>query len=236
VLEATGITKKFGGFVALDNVDLKIGAGERLALIGPNGSGKSTFVNCIAGTFSASSGSVRFLDEEISELASWQRARLGIARSFQIPRPFRGLTVQENVEIPLMFSRKREGLNDAGWDAQAALDSVGLGSKSRHSPTSLTQVELRKLELARALACSPRILIADEVMAGLSDAEIDEILELLVRLNASGIAVLMIEHIMRAVIKFSHRIAVLVAGKKIADGEPRLVMRHPEVVGAYLGK
>lgn len=238
VLEARGITKRFGGFTALDAVDFVVSPGERVGLIGPNGSGKSTLTNCLTGTLRADAGNVLFNDRDVTGLRAWERARLGLCRSFQIPRPFRGLTVGENVEIPLLFARPPNSQlagTAAREEAEALLERVGLGARTYASPASLSQVELRRLELARALAASPRLLVADEAMAGLSDGESDEILDLLLVVNAGGIAVVLIEHIMHAVVRFSQRICVLVAGRKIADGDPQAVLAHPEVERAYLG-
>ena len=235
IVEATGVTRRFGGFTALQDVDFRLDPGERVALIGPNGSGKSTFVNCLTGVLPASAGTVRFDGTDVTGMPAWRRARLGLSRSFQIPRPFRGMTVRENIEIPLSFiagGGDRAALSQA---ADAILAEVGLGRLAGARPRTLSQVELRRLELGRALAARPRVLIADEAMAGLSDSEVDEILDLLLRLNGEGIAILLIEHIMRAVMRFSQRIVVLVAGQKIADGTPDDVMAHPEVVRAYLG-
>ncbi|HEX5998284.1 MAG TPA: ABC transporter ATP-binding protein [Hyphomicrobiaceae bacterium] len=236
ILKAVGITKRFGGFTALQDVDFHLGSHERVALIGPNGSGKSTFVNCLTGVLPASGGSVRFDEHDITGLPAWRRARLGLSRSFQIPRPFRGMTVRENIEIPLSFIAGGTDRAELAAEADAILAQVGLADRSAMRPRTLSQVELRKLELGRALAARPRVLIADEAMAGLSDSEVDEILDLLIALNKEGIAILLIEHIMRAVMRFSERIVVLVAGQKIADGAPDEVMSHPEVVRAYLGE
>jgi branched-chain amino acid transport system ATP-binding protein len=236
VLSSRGVVKKFGGFTALTGIDFDLGQNERVGLIGPNGSGKSTFVNCLTGALPCDAGKIDFGGTDISDMAAWRRARLGLARSFQIPRPFRGLTVRRNIEVPLAFAA---GLSDqAQIEAQAeeVLARVGLTAKSRKAPRSLSQVELRKLELGRALAARPKVLIADEAMAGLSDSEVDEILVLLMQLNDSGIAIVLIEHIMRAVVRFSQRVIVLVAGAKIAEGTPHDVMSHPEVVRAYLGQ
>jgi branched-chain amino acid transport system ATP-binding protein len=236
IVEARGITKRFGGFTALSKVDFALGDRERVGLIGPNGSGKSTFVNCLTGALPANEGAIRFDGEDITTMPAWRRARLGMSRSFQIPRPFRGMTVRQNIEIPLTFVAGRSDRAQVESEADAILSQVGLAARSSSRPRSLSQVELRKLELGRALAARPRVLIADEAMAGLSDSEVDDILDLLIRLNAEGIAILLIEHIMRAVMRFSQRIVVLVAGTKIADGAPAEVMSHPEVVRAYLGE
>jgi len=236
LLEIDGVTKRFGGFTALDQVSFAVGAGERLALIGPNGSGKSTLVNCISGLLRHEGGRIRFAGADLAGLAAHRRTRLGIARSFQIPRPFAGMTVLENLCIPLEYASS-EPL--AGAPAERALEIlalVGLDGHAGASATELTQIDLRKLELARALAASPKLLIADEAMAGLSSAEVDAILDLLFALNERGITVVMIEHIMRAVMRFSERIVVLDAGRKIAEGEPEAVVRDPAVERAYLGE
>ena len=236
ILEATGITKRFGGFTALAAFDFTLAKGERLGLIGPNGSGKSTFVNCLTGIVAADDGSMTFDGSDITRTPAWLRARRGLARTYQIPRPFRGMTVQENIEVPLRFAAGHTSARTISELAQTILDQVGLVDKAELSPKGLTQVELRKLELGRALAARPKVLIADEVMAGLSDSEVDEILDLLNRLNADGISILLIEHIMRAVMMFSQRIIVIVAGSKIADGLPDEVMKQDEVERAYLGE
>jgi len=236
ILRATQVTKSFGGFTAVDAVDFTLGQRERVGLIGPNGSGKSTFVNSLTGVIRIDHGSIEFNGTDITKLPSWRRARLGIARSFQIPRPFKNQTVIENIEIPLMFAVGHHNPDQIEAKAEAILAQIGLSGRRNDSPKNLTQVDLRKLELGRALAAEPRVLIADESMAGLSDPEVDEILEVLFKLSADGISIVLIEHIMRAVVRFSQRIVVLVAGKKIADGEPREVMSHPEVERAYLGQ
>ena len=241
LLQVENISKHFYGFVALDGINLDVQSGERLGLIGPNGSGKSTLVNCICGTLQNESGSVHFDGKSLDGLTAHKRTHRGLARSFQLPRPFHSLSLADNLRIPLLYTvHARQGpLRSAGdLDARCheLLDLVGLANKGKHLPRDLTQVEMRKLELARAMASEPRLLIADESMAGLSHSEIDDILALLVRLNENGISIILIEHIMSAVMRFSQRLAVLVSGKKVADGKPDEVVRDPEVVRAYLGQ
>jgi branched-chain amino acid transport system ATP-binding protein len=242
LLVVKGVVKRFGGFTALDGVDLDLKVGERLGLIGPNGSGKSTLVNCICGTLFNDEGSVSFEGHEISRMAAHKRIRRGLARSFQLPKPFATMTVVENLCVPILYAANaRPGAVHANpaqaiEQAMEILNKIGLGAKAREMSGGLTQVDMRKLELARAMASKPKLLISDEAMAGLSNSEVDEILELLFAMKEQGIAVIMIEHIMRAVMRFSERVAVLVAGKKIADGDPDAVMRNPEVERAYLGE
>jgi len=241
LLEVADLGKRFGGFVALDGISLEVAAGERVGLIGPNGSGKSTLVNCLCGTLTNETGRVRFDGAPLDGLSAHQRTRLGLARSFQLPRPFSSMTLADNLRVPLLYAvstRAGARRSAAEIDARCAelLGLVGLGAMAKRWPRDLTQVEMRKLELARAMAAEPKLLIADEAMAGLSHSEVDDILSLLAKLNEAGITIIMIEHIMRAVMSFSQRLVVLVSGRKIADGPPQQVIRDPEVERAYLGQ
>jgi branched-chain amino acid transport system ATP-binding protein len=234
LLQVQNLGKRFGGFVALNGVSVAVAPGERIGLIGPNGSGKSTFVNCLGGVFARHEGRIEFGGHDLGGLAPYRRAHLGLARTFQLPRAFASLSVLQNVEIPYRFLH-----GDGGRASERALDqlaSVGLADKARLRPRELTQVDLRRLELARALACRPKLLLADEAMAGLSHAEVDEILELLFAANAEGVAIVMIEHVMRAVTAFAQRLVVFVAGRKIADGPTPEVLRMRDVEAAYLGE
>lgn len=238
LLEVNGVGKRFGGFIALADIAFNVRPGERLGLIGPNGSGKSTLVNCICGTLRNESGSVRFAGHKLEGLSAHERTRLGLARSFQLPRPFATMTLAENLRVPILYAvnvRNGQAMKDIDGRCLELLRMVGLAEKAHRLPRDLTQIEMRKLELARAMAAEPRLLISDEAMAGLSHGEVDDILALLLQLNEQGVTIIMIEHIMRAVLAFSQRLIVLVAGRKIADGDPQSVVRQPDVVQAYLG-
>ena len=241
ILKVTGLGKRFGGFVALENIDLAVAPGERLGLIGPNGSGKSTLVNCLSGILHHDSGNIVFDGRALDGMPAYRRTRLGLARSFQLPKPFKSLDLVDNLRIPLLYTvNTRPGARLGGpavrERCRALLSDVGLADKALYLPRDLTQVEMRKLELARAVASAPRLLFADEAMAGLSPSEVEEILLVLLRLNEQGITIVLIEHIMRAVMSFSTRLVVLVAGQKIADGSPQEAIRNPEVERAYLGE
>lgn len=235
LLQITGLTKTFGGFTALDNVSVDIKKGERFGLIGPNGSGKTTLINCISGALRQNAGSVMFCGEDVTPLPPHLRARRGIARSFQIPRPFKSMTVLENLMVGLDFTAAHVSGLAEEEAAMSILTRMGLVAKA-HAPTdTLSQVELRKMELARAMAMRPKLLISDEAMAGLSHSEVDEVLDLLISLGEEDITIIMIEHIMQAVMRFSKRMMCLDAGKIIALGAPDEVMANKRVQEAYLG-
>ena len=234
ILEVNAVSKHFGGFTALSDVSIRVAAGERFGLIGPNGSGKTTLINCVSGSLRNDSGSIAFQGEEISRQPAYVRTRKGIARSFQVPRPFHTMTVLENLLVPTAYVRH---LKDSEGEAQAMqiLTDMGLAAKARAYAAELSQVELRKLELARAMASQPKLLISDEAMAGLSGSEVDEVLKILFDLNEKGITIIMIEHIMQAVMRFSQRVICLDAGKIICEGAPAEIVKNPDVQKAYLG-
>jgi branched-chain amino acid transport system ATP-binding protein len=234
LLKIGGLSKNFGGFAALTGVSLEVAQGERFGLIGPNGSGKTTLINCVSGLLRNDAGSVVFNGEEVSRLPAYQRTRRGIARSFQVPRPFHSMTVLENLLVPSAYVGH---LKDAQGEPRARelLKSIGLAGKANAHASELSQVELRKLELARAMAAQPKLLISDEAMAGLAGNEVDEVLAILFKLNESGITIIMIEHIMQAVMRFSQRVVCLDAGKIICEGTPAAIVHNPEVQKAYLG-
>jgi branched-chain amino acid transport system ATP-binding protein len=234
LLRVDKVSKHFGGFTALSEVSVSVAQGERFGLIGPNGSGKTTLINCISGALRNDSGSIRFNEMEVSRLPAYRRTRLGIARSFQVPRPFHSMSVLENLLVPSAYVthlKDSEG-EEKGMQILAAM---GLAAKAHAPASQLSQVELRKLELARAMAAKPRLLISDEAMAGLSGSEVDEVLKILFDLNASGITVIMIEHIMQAVMRFSQRVVCLDAGRIICEGAPADIVQNGDVQRAYLG-
>jgi branched-chain amino acid transport system ATP-binding protein len=241
LLKVKAVSKHFGGFTALNDVSIEIARGERFGLIGPNGSGKTTLINCVSGSLRNDAGSIEFDGEEVSGLPAYQRTRRGIARSFQIPRPFSSMTVLENLVVPLEYVVHRGSLwsdvmrADTRAEAMALLKDIGLADKAGTQANRLSQVELRKMELARAMAARPRLLISDEAMAGLSSNEISEVLEILFKLNATGITIIMIEHIMQAVMRFSQRVICLDAGRIICEGAPQDIVRNSDVQRAYLG-
>ena len=234
LLEVNKVSKHFGGFTALNAVSVEIAEGERFGLIGPNGSGKTTLINCISGALRNESGAILFQGREVSRLAAFERTRLGIARSFQIPRPFRTMTVLETLLVPTAYVGHLKD-SEGEVEAMRILSAMGLADKARTLASQLSQVELRKLELARAMAARPKLLISDEAMAGLAGAEVDEVLRILFDLNARGITIIMIEHIMQAVMRFSQRVVCLDAGAIICEGTPASIVQNPNVQRAYLG-
>jgi branched-chain amino acid transport system ATP-binding protein len=235
-LVVTGLTKSFGGFRALSDVRLEVNQGDRLGIIGPNGSGKTTLMNCISGVLRPDSGRVVLRDIDITQTSAHDRARLGIARTFQIPRPFRDMTALENLLVPLKFaSHMKRSQPECEEAAAQLLTELDLGPHISRLPNQMSQVQLRKLELARALASGPKILISDEAMAGLSHSEVDEVLDVLNRVSSRGVAVIMIEHIMRAISSFSNRLICMQAGQVIAAGSVADVMSSSQVRMAYLG-
>ena len=239
LLQVEDVTKCFFGFTALSNVSLDVAVGERIGLIGPNGSGKTTLINCISGVLKIDTGSILFQGEDISALATYRRAKAGMARTFQIPMPFRSMSVVDNLMIPLEYIV--HGLIDMAnegsvySEAHELLRRVRLADRMNARAGELSQVELRKLELARAIAARPKLLVCDEAMAGLAAKEVSEILDILLELNSTGITIIMVEHIMQAVMRFSQRIVCLSAGRIICDGLPGETMSNPEVRRAYLG-
>jgi branched-chain amino acid transport system permease protein len=234
LLRVEGLSKAFKGVQALDNVTLDVRAGEILGLLGPNGSGKSTFINVVSGHYPKSGGRVLFADQDISNYAPHRVAQSGIARTYQIPRPFAHLTALQNVSLVATFGA---GQNQALATEQAWqwLEFTGLAHKAHLLPDALNLHERKFLELARALAAKPRLVLLDEVLSGLTPSEINEAIQLIRRIRAQGSTIVFVEHVMHAVMALADRVAVLNHGKLIALGLPNDVMTNPEVVSAYLG-
>ncbi len=235
LLELSGVERRFGGLKAVDGVSFRVRQGEIIGLIGPNGAGKTTLINTITGVHPATGGSIRFQGEEISGHKPHRIARLGIARTFQIVQPFPEMTVLENVAAGALFAGGAPSLAAAEAAAYAQIEFTGLASLARKPAATLTLAQRKRLELAKSLAMKPRLLMLDEVNAGLNAAEIDDALDIIRRIGASGVTILVVEHLMKVVLSISQRIIVLHHGQMIADGEPRSVLSNPAVVEAYLG-
>jgi branched-chain amino acid transport system permease protein len=235
VLECVEVSRSFGGVRALQGVSLTIGQGELIGLVGPNGSGKTTLVNVISGAFRPSTGDVRLDDRTIVGLQAHRIAHLGIARTYQVPRPFESMTVRDNVAIAIMFGRAAHSLAAARRAADRQLELVGLLHLAAARPAEINLHERQLLEMARALATRPRVLLLDEALAGLSPVEIDNAAAVVRRIHASGVTIVLVEHLLRVVNQLATRIVVLDQGRSIADGRPTVVMRDPAVVSAYLG-
>jgi branched-chain amino acid transport system ATP-binding protein len=234
LVEAEKITKKFGGLMALREVSFFIDQGEILGLIGPNGAGKTTLFNTLAGVFPPESGKIHFSGEEITGLKPYQLCLKGIARTFQITKPFLNITVLENMMVGALS--KEKDLRTGEKISLEVLEFVGLAPKKDLLAASLTLEDRKRLELARALATKPRLLLLDEVMAGLNPKEIEETLTLIRKVQGDGMTILLVEHVMKAIMSVSHRVMVLHHGEKIAEGEPSEIVQNQRVIDAYLGQ
>jgi branched-chain amino acid transport system ATP-binding protein len=233
LLAVAGLSKRFGGLAAVRDLSLEVAEGEMVGLIGPNGAGKTTAFNMVSGFLAPDAGDVRFRGQSLVGRPPHAICRLGLARTFQLVRPFPRLSVLANVEVGALVRCRARG--EARARAGAVVERVGLAAKAAVPGAQLTLAERKRLELARALATGPRLLLLDEVMAGLTATETETMVELVRAINADGIAVLLIEHNMRAVMALSHRIVVLSFGERIAAGRPAEIARDPRVIAAYLG-
>jgi branched-chain amino acid transport system permease protein len=236
LVECHGVSKRFGGVQALRDLTLEIQAGELLGLVGPNGSGKTTLVNLLSGSLAPSSGEIRVAGQELGRMSQHQVAHVGVARTHQTPRPFESMTVRDNVAMSLMFGRHPRRLAEAREEVDAHLAFVGLAGRADAHPAEINLHERQLLEMARALAANPQVLLLDEALAGLNPAEIDNAVEVVRRIHASGITIVIVEHLLRVVNQLATRVVVLNRGSCLADGDPQTVMRDPDVVRAYLGR
>jgi len=234
LLDIRGLCKRFGGLSANEDISFTVGRGEIVGLIGPNGAGKTTLFNCMAGYFSPSAGTIEFAGEHISHLSPEGAAKRGIARTFQIVRTFSSMTACENVMVGAMLRNRRVAA--ARQLALETLAFVGLSARATSVAGTMTVAEQRRLEIARALATGPQLLLLDEVMAGLNLAEVREAVELIRRIRDRDVACVIVEHVMEAIMPIAHRVVVLDAGRKIADGPPQAIARDPAVLAAYLGE
>jgi branched-chain amino acid transport system ATP-binding protein len=238
ILEVRGVTKRFGGLVAIRDVDLTIRRGEIVGIIGPNGAGKTTLVNCVSGLDKPTAGRIVWKGRDITRTAGHRIGRMGIARTFQVVKPLKQLTVRDNVAIGAMFGRGGAGRSTGAARAAAdgILDRVGLARRSAQRASELTIADLKRLELAKALAMEPELLFLDEVMAGLNQTEVEQAMALVQDIHAGGVTVVFIEHVMKVVMRMSQRVIVLHHARLIADGPPGEIIERPEVIEAYLGE
>ena len=238
LLELKGVTKRFGGVAALNGVSASVTKGEILGVIGPNGAGKTTLLNCISGVYKPDAGDISWQGQSIKGMRPHRVARLGIGRTFQIVKPFGSMTVRENAAVGALFGsgEARRGPKEAFKDADRVLDLVGLRAKADLEVTALTIPDRKRLEVARAVATQPRLLLLDEVMAGLNSVEVDEALEMVRAVHKTGVTVVLIEHVMRVIVGVCTRAIVLDFGQLLAEGAPEVVLRDERVIQAYLGE
>lgn len=234
LLQVQEVTMRFGGLIAVNDLSLEIGRGQILGLIGPNGAGKSTAFNCVAGLYKPTEGRILFDGEDVTGQKPWDLCKKGLARTFQIVKPFQSMTVLDNVTVGAFAITDRR--DEARDKAMEVLRLLGMGSKSNALPGSLTIADRKRLEIARALATDPKLLLLDEVMAGLRPTEVDEMIDIIRALRERGMTIFVIEHIMRAIMALSDEIVVIHFGQKICRGKPEQVARDENVIKAYLGE
>jgi branched-chain amino acid transport system ATP-binding protein len=235
ILSIQGITKRFGGLQALTNVTFDLPEGQILGLIGPNGAGKTTLFNVVNGVYPPEEGRVIFRDKDVTTAKTYHHARMGMARTHQIVQPLNELTVRENVMVGACFGRENQSLGNAAKIAEEVLEFVGLAVRSEQLAASLNVAQKKRLELARALAARPYLLLLDEVLAGLNQSEIGGMVETVKKIRQRGITIIMIEHVMKAIMNVSDRIVVLDYGEQIAEGTPDEISSNEKVIEAYLG-
>ena len=235
LLSLQGISKRFGGLQALLNVTFDLPQGQILGLIGPNGAGKTTLFNVINGVYRPDTGRIIFRDKDVTGLRPYQLARMGMARTHQIVRPLNELSVRENVMVGACFGHEHQDLSNAAKIADEVLEFVGLGVRADQLAGSLNVAQKKRLEMARALAAHPYLLLLDEVLAGLNHSEIDSMIETVLKIREQGITIIMVEHVMKAMMNVSDRIVVLDYGQQIAEGNPESITNDPRVIEAYLG-
>ena len=237
VLETRGLGRRFGGLKAVDDVSFSVPPGQVLGVIGPNGAGKSTFINLVTGHLKPTSGQVLIEGRDLTGAKPWRIAHAGVSRTFQIVKPFRGMSVRENVAVGILYGRKGTGrMSQALEQADEVLAEVGLAKLGDRAPGALSVADARRLEFAKALALRPRLLLLDEVMAGLRHSEIEPSLELILSLKDRGLTIIVVEHVMRAILAISDQVLVLHQGKVLTSGDPRTVLSDPRVIEAYLGQ
>ncbi|HEX6514251.1 MAG TPA: ABC transporter ATP-binding protein [Nocardioidaceae bacterium] len=237
VLETRDLGRRFGGVKAVSDVSFSVPPGQVLGVIGPNGAGKSTFINLVTGHIKPSTGKVLINGKDMTGAKPWAIAHAGVARTFQIVKPFRGMTVRENVAVGVLYGPDNASLmSHALQRADEILEEVGLAEQGDRPPAELSVADARRLEFAKALALNPRLLLLDEVMAGLRHSEIEPSLELIRRLKERGLTIVVVEHVMKAILAISDKVLVIHQGRVLTSGEPRTVLSDPRVIEAYLGQ